>query len=120
VVNSEFEPIILSGGALLFGVFVPVCYKSQALIDASFSFRETAYHTVLRMNQRGTPIEVPQYFVLVILAASRPCKLSVRAFGRLDLENAGNALRCWYSFVQILLNATQKTHLMLSSAGSLL
>ncbi|KAE8740745.1 Odorant receptor 28 [Frankliniella occidentalis] len=61
------------------------------------------------MNQHGSLKDLQQSFVLVILAASRPCKLSVRAFGRLDLENAGNAVQCWYSFVNVLLKVTQQT-----------
>ncbi|KAE8747066.1 Odorant receptor 29, partial [Frankliniella occidentalis] len=40
------------------------------------------------MNQHGAPKDIQQSFVLIILAASRPCKMHVQAFGRLDLENA--------------------------------
>ncbi len=39
---------------------------------------------------------------LVILAAGRPARLSFKGLGPLTLGSAGNALRAWYSFTNVL------------------
>ncbi|KAE8736534.1 Odorant receptor 28, partial [Frankliniella occidentalis] len=49
-ITSKFEPIILTAGSLLCGVFLPLCYRSQELIDASWCFREASYHCVLKVR----------------------------------------------------------------------
>ncbi|XP_052129956.1 uncharacterized protein LOC127751050 [Frankliniella occidentalis] len=101
VLQNDLAFLTFTGAFINLAVFMPLAVLSQRLSDASISVRAGAYSAAMTVRGEET-VPVRQALQLVLLAAGRPACLSFKGLGPLTLSSAGNALRAWYSFTNVL------------------
>ncbi|XP_052129335.1 uncharacterized protein LOC127750832 [Frankliniella occidentalis] len=102
VLRNDLAFLTFTGAFINLAVFMPIAVLSQRLSDASIAVRSGAYTAAMTVRGAET-VPVRQVLQLVLLEAGRPACLSIKGLGPLTLSSAGNALRAWFSFTNVLI-----------------
>ncbi|XP_052130076.1 uncharacterized protein LOC113213466 isoform X2 [Frankliniella occidentalis] len=105
IVQGHIDAYLLSSFPIILVVFVPICISGQGLSDASELVGLRAY-------QGRWPAEAPEHRrvrAFVMLRASRPACITCRGLGALGLPVCESVLKSWFSYLQMLLNLSNKT-----------
>ncbi|XP_034244176.1 uncharacterized protein LOC117646918 [Thrips palmi] len=107
VLLGEITAMTFSSAPLIVSVFLPFSHISQELIDSSTAIGSAAFWAAFESDQRQTQEDlfVRRALLLTIVSSRRPAQLSCRGLGPLSLGAAANALRTWYSLVNMVIGS---------------